>query len=33
MDVPAGEHTYGFLLGEGIARSVSLRFFIPKDKM
>ena len=33
MEVPSGEHTYSFLLGKGIAQSVALRFFIPKDKL
>ena len=33
MEVPSGEHTYSFLLGKGIAQSVALRFFIPKDKI
>jgi len=33
LDVPAGEHNYGFKLTESIAQSVSLRFSIPEGSL
>ena len=33
LDIPTGQHTYSFKLGESIANSVSLRFSIPKKDL